>query len=409
MLARPLLAVLLLAACGGDTANTDAGADAPGADARSLPFVGPQIELPLLESDDPSVPFNHSAEVNIDASGNDVVVAAINMHFAGAETFDTTGFHKRVGIAVSHDRGDSFGPAAIDPGLGDQTTDPNLRAAGDGSFWIAVWDTNNSTQSAVAFSRDGGESWTPARTDLTFGDKNWMAIDDGSQAVFVGAVSGLWKFNFAGDLVGEHIGDGLTMAGAYADAAGAHFIGGGNVVLWDGTGAAPVADGPGVPTGADLYQSASTPIGPTADGGQWILRATGPTTASAMQLRVRRLPDAGSDIAISEPGEVAFLPAADVDASGRIHLAYYATDGDSGALKYTHSVSADFADGFIAPLTIDGEACPGDFFPTFDSATGGRRLREYIDLRVAGNRAHIAWAHAPGPPSRVYASYVEFE
>jgi len=44
-----------------------------------------------------------------------------------------------------------------------------------------------------------------------------------------------------------------------------------------------------------------------------------------------------------------------------------------------------------------------------DTPSGGRRLREYIDIQVAGSRAYIAWTHAPAAPSRVRASWIQFE
>jgi hypothetical protein len=60
-------------------------------------------------------------------------------------------------------------------------------------------------------------------------------------------------------------------------------------------------------------------------------------------------------------------------------------------------------------MVIDPDACPGgNWYPYFSSAEGGRRLREYIDITVDGNRAHLAWTHAPVAPSRVYSAYVQF-
>ena len=60
---------------------------------------------------------------------------------------------------VSHDDGESFG-AAIDPAMGDQTTDPIVRSAADGSFFLANWDTAMTTAGTLARSlsavRHGG-------------------------------------------------------------------------------------------------------------------------------------------------------------------------------------------------------------------------------------------------------------
>ena len=105
---------------------TDGAVEDCGADGGQIQ-VGPLLEMPLIDSPIVDRPFNHSAEVTIAALNGHVALAYINMHFLAADTFDTTGFHKRVGVAVSHDRGDGFGPG-IDPGAGTQTTDPVIRA-----------------------------------------------------------------------------------------------------------------------------------------------------------------------------------------------------------------------------------------------------------------------------------------
>src|SRR5262249_46994735 len=71
--------------------------------------------------------------------------------------------------------------------------------------------------------------------------------------------------------------------------------------------------------------------------------------------------------------------------------------------------SSDLTQGLLPPIVIDPAALPGSgWYPSFDSAAGGRRVREYIEIAVDGNRAHLAWTHAPTAPSRVYAAYVEF-
>lgn len=71
-------------------------------------------------------------------------------------------------------------------------------------------------------------------------------------------------------------------------------------------------------------------------------------------------------------------------------------------LRYARSASSDLSQGFGASTVLDRNAAPGGgWYPFLDSATGGRRLREYIDVAVDGDRLHVAWTHAPAAPSRV--------
>lgn len=120
-------------------------------------------------------------------------------------------------------------------------------------------------------------------------------------------------------------------------------------------------------------------------------------------------PGAGIDLPLSAPGAKAFMPAGATDRSGRLHAIWYESDGAKGQLVYTRSNSSDFTARFSPPLVIDPDACPGEgWYPHFNSATGGRRLREYVDVAIDGNRAHLAWTHAPTAPSRVMTTYVEF-
>jgi len=156
--------------------------------------------------------------------------------------------------------------------------------------------------------------------------------------------------------------------------------------------------------GADLNVCGS--IGRTVDGAQWIVRALRSEGQGSVALRVRRPPDdEGQELAISTPGKLAFMPAATLDGVGRMHVIWY----EDGALLYARSETSDLAAGFAEPLVIDPQACPPPpWYPSATSSDGGRRLREYVDLTVAGARAHLSWTHAPGPPSRVHATYVAF-
>jgi hypothetical protein len=368
--------------------------------------------MPLLDSPYPDRPFNHTAEVTVAASDGHVALAYINMHFAGADTFDTSGFHKRVGVAVSHDGGETYSNA-IDPGQGAQTTDPVIRVAADGTFWLATWDTD-SFAGSLASSTDHGDTWQTVVSDISMGDKEWIAIDDAGQAVYLGAVSGFWKYAFDGTELAHDTGGGM-MLGAYVDGNGSHFAALGTdhtfvSLLWDGV-SAPAQEGEAMIGGVndqELNHCAS--LGATSDGRQWYVRAVRSATSGAVMLRVRDLPgDEGADVQVSSPGAVAFVPAATIDDSGRLHIIWYEIDGPMGKLMYTRTLSDDLEGGFEDPIVIDPDACPGgDWYPYLVSSEGGRRLREYIDIAVDGNRAHLAWTHAPGPPSRVYATYVSF-
>jgi hypothetical protein len=71
-------------------------------------------------------------------------------------------------------------------------------------------------------------------------------------------------------------------------------------------------------------------------------------------------------------------------------------------LQYAHSVSRNLADGFTQPIVLDPDATPGGgWYPGGVSDTGERRLREYIDAVIDGDRLIVAFTHAPRPPSRV--------
>src|SRR5262249_42584851 len=161
---------------------------------------------------------------------------------------------------------------------------------------------------------------------------------------------------------------------------GAHFsTSEGAILLWDGSNRPATQEGDAVfitdlpdPDGVPLR--AAVPIGPTLDGGQWIVRATGTPSSARILARVRHLPAAGSDMPLTSETSKAFLPTAAIDAQGRLHVAWYRSDGPVGVLELVRSLSSDLTRGFGPPLIIDSEACPGQgWFPYFDSSTGGRR------------------------------------
>jgi hypothetical protein len=203
------------------------------------------------------------------------------------------------------------------------------------------------------------------------------------------------------------------MSAAYADAAGAHFMGsqGFQGYVWDGV-TSYQTEGQALPTGdaAEDITAASISMGLTADGAQWSVRAMrdgmldGPVV-----VRVRRLPDEGHDLTISPPGTIGFLPAAVLDASGRLHVVWYDSSGPTGQLFYAHSLSADLQGAWSERVVVDGNACPGNGWYPAEHFTpeGERRLREYIGIANTNGRTIIAWTHAPDPPSRVRVTYID--
>jgi hypothetical protein len=402
-------AAAILAACGDNSpARPDARPDAVvdvSADA-GIVGLGPLIELPLLT--DPAKAYNHSAEVTLAAHEDRVVAAMINMHFDAPDTFMATTFQKRVAIVVSNDRGDSFGPA-VDTGFGDQTTDPVVRAGADGTLWLTTYDTTH-IGSTFARSADG-VSWSDVAPDANFGDKQWHAIDDVNGRVYVGAAAGLWMYSTEGVLLGSSpAGTGALMANAVVDATGVRFAVVGDIVRhWDGTNP-PVQSGAALGSGstATINTVAAWSLGLTAAGDEWSVRATKDGDGGAIALRVRNASNPGADLVLSSPDATAFLPAATLDAQGRLHVIYYDTNGAQGRLLYRRSLGADLAGPFSPELVLDGNATPGArWYPELDTETGGRRVREYIDIVANGDRVHVAWTHAPTAPSRVYTRWIE--
>lgn len=411
---RLIAALMLAAACGGSSSDggADAGGDGgPAADAApEPPYLGPDQELALLPPLD-GLEYNHSNEVQLAVSGQRVAVAYLSLHFVAADAFavDDT-FIRTLGVAVSEDGGETVGAPVAAP-AGRQPTDPNIRADPDGVFWLATFDFDTigaGGQGIIARSADA-VTWTPVVDGENFGDKNWMAIDPDSGEVFVGALDGWWRID--GDAVTRDATPGEQFVGGYAKGGRVSLTSTttGVVTRWDGAGA-PVADAAApAPVGSTFYHTVSMPLGPTADGGEWFLRATGDTTEAPLMLAVAPAAGPATDIEVSGPGAVSFLPAAALDASGRIHIVYYDSSGEAGRLLYLHSTSSDFTEGFTEPLVVDADAVPPRFFPDLDTPSGERRVREYIDIQVAGSRAWIAWTHAPTAPSRVHLTYVQFE
>jgi len=382
------------------------------------PAIGQAVEIPLLVSADPDLSFNHSREVAIAASGGRVVVTAVHEHTTSTNSFELgPDPQKRVAINVSLDDGRSFGPA-IDPQVGDgtnlgnQTSDPVVRGAADGSFFVSILRPGRN-DGVLARSFDG-VTWTVLAENVPFGDKEWIAIDDRSGEVYVAASGGYWRYGFDGSLRGAFEMDGFQIADAHVDQVGVTFatIGSGQgdtlvtpyrVIRWDGTGA-PVLEAPLDPgSNAAFFTTVTWSHGALSDG-SWSVRARRDGERGSITVRTERATEI-TEMSLTGADANAFFPTAALDSNGRLHAAWYDSAGTSGVLRYAHSHGpAPFTDGFTDPIEIDSDATPGGgWYPAIDFSSGARRLREYIGLAIDGDVVHIAWTHAPTAPSRVYA------
>jgi hypothetical protein len=410
---------------GADVIGPDA-VDAPGADVirwdaveRPAPVSSadpsPPIVLTLLPSPDPQRPFQHAAEVSIAARDGHVVVAAINIHTDGPETLAAASLLRGVGIALSHDFGATFA-APTDPGLvaagAAETSDPVVRVTTGGTFWFSTLSPGPSgTRGLLLRSTSAGDSWDLVQDALPAFDKEWIAVTQDGGLVMA-ANGGFWRFDAAGVVTASYLRDpDWPVMGAYVDARGAHFALERSAVLWTGDESWRHE---GSYT-ADAIPGWSVPIGPTDDGGTWAVyerRRYVPVSGSdaAVELRLFAPGDtAGQLIPVSAPGVPAFMPAAAVDADGRMHVIWYESGGAQGLLVYTRSISRDLRMGFGAARIIDPDACPGQgWLADYTQSPGDRRLREYIDLSIDGRRVHAAWTHAPTLPSRIYTSHWDF-
>jgi hypothetical protein len=366
-------------------------------------MLGPTTELPLLAAS--GALFNQAAEVSIAARGEAVMVASIQLAMPSADAFAAP-TARRIAVHFSADRGVTFG-AAIDPQLASDCSDPVVRAAADGTFWLSGISLPLQGLDFVghlASSRDGA-TWRSVPATV-WGDKDWIAIDDAHQAVAVAAEGITTSVGFDGrtNATGPGIPGG---AGAgFVDALGAHFVDELRGAVWTDGGVTITP-----PTPSD-EQSLGRALGAAADGRYWLVRPTETgifplARGAGVVLDLWTPGDAGmTEVALDNPDT--FHPAAAIDGEGRLHVVWYDTSGAQGVLKYARSRSSDLSLGLLPPLIVDDDACPGSgWHPTIGDGEG-RRLREYIDLAVDGTRAHVGWTHAPSPPSRVHTAYVDF-
>jgi hypothetical protein len=377
--------------------------------------VGPLTELPFLPAPAANCAYNTDFEASVAAKGGHVVIGHINLAINGPSTYCS----KRVALSISHDSGMTFAAPLDVPNSTSDTTDPVLQVDATGQFWLSRLTSSTSQACILASSADHGTTWRTVADGLACDDKEWMVVDSTNQAVYGCAYAGCWKVGFDGSMLAQSSSRGDGCSG-YADGAGAHFfrttsnpvgIGPADIQVWNGTGD-PVLEGNRINVGPDanLFNYTGTSLGRTADGGQWIIRAVRTGNLSSLVLRVRHLPgDEGTDIPIGTAGEVAILPSAALDATGKLHVVWYDSACANGVLKYAHSLTSALVDGFTPAQIIDPNATPGmGWYPYYVGANADRRLREYIGIAVDGNRAFIAWTHAPSCTSRIWTTYVDF-
>lgn len=363
-----------------------------------------QVELGLLPG------HNHSSETTLVAWDDTIAVIAINQRFESEDSFAPAELpFRRVAAYVSVDRGSTFSePIDIYPAAY-ETTDPVIGVAADGTFYAAVMepgDVMEGWRGVVVESPDGARTWTAIQTDLPIVDKEWLVVGD--DALYVGAVGGYFRLARTGELVARATDDagGTNHAiDGYLHDGGVRFLKALPVVVsWDGIAETAVRDGSVIYPGpaANEFTKLAGAVGEKATGELWIVHATRTSDSASVMLRVRDAGGEESVAAINAPGEVAFLPTAELDETGRLHVAWYDSSGERGVLRYTVSTDDTLA-AFEPSQVIDEDACPGGgWYPErTDGSFSGRRLREYIGLTVHEGNVHIAWTHAPQAPSRV--------
>jgi hypothetical protein len=392
-------------ACDGDeSSDPDAFLDAR--------KVGPLTALPILDG------YNHASETSIAAHAGHVVVLFINQALVAEDSFEypSGGHFRRVGILRSSDHGETYGSHEGLATADTETSDPVVRVDAAGNFWAAALDVDTD-RARLWRSTDRGATWSELNVQLPVEDKEWLVIDDQEDVLYVQGRAGIVQFDGEGNVFAQAAYDpsaGMNAVTGYAYGGTAYFFTLAGVVMgWDGTGEpSQVGDKLSPGDQANTFTVSAGAMGATASGRHWIVRSVHGASGSPVLVGVADAPGGPyAEQTLSAGGAVAFLPAATLDEEGRLHVIWYDSSGEQGVLYYTHSTSPSLAEGFLAPIVVDDDACPGQgWYPysASDPPPGGRRLREYIDIAVDGARAHIAWTHAPDAPSRVYATYVEF-
>lgn len=378
--------------------------DAPG----GLPFA----ELSTVDG------YNMASETRIAAAGDDVVVVTTDQAFPSADSFvpptgadDPAHPFRKVVYATSHDRGVTFSASRLL--LDASCTDPLVEASADGSFWAGCNSPFLDVHHAdLLHSTDGGDTFTVVASP-PIGDKAWLVVDDARQGVWMVGFGAYRLYGFDGSERAAFDGATRSISGAASDTAGLRYFEDDTYqpFTWDGVHP-PAADGDPLPAGNQhtIWTTGTISLGATATG-TWIVRALHDSIGgSPIVVRVQGAADPGTDVPITTSGAVAFLPAATLDAEGRLHVVWYDSSGPVGRVLYAHSVTSDLVGSYTTPVVVDGNACPGDGWYPYSATVdppGGRRLREYIGIALTGNRVVISWTHAPDAPSRVRIAHVD--
>ncbi len=154
---------------------------------------GPHVAVPLTDRvTGPAWRWhrgvNTSVQVNVDASGNNIVgdaanepsiavdLTSSNRIAIGWRQFDTiTDSFRQAGYGYSSDGGATWDASVIDPGL--FRSDPVLDSDAQGNFYYNSLGVPGGNFACDVFrSSNGGETWD-AGVFANGGDKQWMAID----------------------------------------------------------------------------------------------------------------------------------------------------------------------------------------------------------------------------------------
>jgi len=205
---------------GADLAAGTAGADVVAEDALVVPTWPLETPVPTPSAEAVaraqsaarqqvqvwSVGPYHSIQANVDSLGNDILLDAANEPSIAIDPtnpqriviawrqfdtiFDPNAF-RQAGIAFSHDGGLTWTATTLDPGQ--FRSDPVLAADSSGNFFFS---SLSSTSSAEVFkSVDGGVTWLPPVSAFG-GDKQWMTVDR-SGGIGDGFIYQTWNTQFS--------------------------------------------------------------------------------------------------------------------------------------------------------------------------------------------------------------------
>lgn len=148
-----------------------------------------------------------SIQINLDEFGQDIVgdagnepsiavdPADPNRMVVGWRQFDsTTSNYRTAGVAYSHDGGETWTPGVLEPGV--FRSDPVLGSDGFGNFYFssltcADFPTCAALRVHLFKSTDGGVTW-PQVTDSYGGDKQWFTVDDRTSGMGSGHIYQFW-------------------------------------------------------------------------------------------------------------------------------------------------------------------------------------------------------------------------